>query len=602
MLLLPSKLDSDSRLSKHFLPHQVAWIQAEKAVHEQRKQVVALAEKSVRIGWTYADAFKNVRKRLWFRDRDYLFATKDYPSALEYVRQCYKFAEIFNLTRAITSHGEESLSVNRLDDQGRPSTFTDDVKVGVIKFDNGSRIIAFSANPQAMAVYGGDVGLDEFAKHPNARLLWETAQGRVTWNYDFALWSSHDGEDTLFNEFAREARATCTHQPFKDAIHRVPSPRSLRGLLSRLLPGSAGVPAGESESSSSSSSSAYSISPHESRITHHDSSVGCAPSPATRHPAPVTSPWNLYFRVTLPDAISFGLVDAINRARGTKISPAQFLADCRARARDEEIFEQTYMCNPLGAATNHIVEWSAIERCRADYRIERVHLEADDITRRFGEFNPNSQTTRENEIQSFLHKKFPELLSGSSIENQNSKFKTPSNPKLRLGFDVAASGQGDLATIYIDEARGDELWLRALFTCRTEDWHFLKTVLFTFLRELPSVQAAGDESGLGRQICWEAASQFSGRFLKVNFASKKHDLGFALMNQLSTSQKRFPKSAQDIAADYFALRKRFTGSKWAFSEARNTLNPASHCDIAWAGALATEAHALKPMVLTARLG
>ena len=60
-----------------------------------------------------------------------------------------------------------------------------------------------------MAVYGGDVGLDEFAKHPNARLLWETAQGRVTWNYDLAIWSSHDGEDTLFNEFAQEARAAC---------------------------------------------------------------------------------------------------------------------------------------------------------------------------------------------------------------------------------------------------------------------------------------------------------------------------------------------------------------------------------------------------------
>jgi hypothetical protein len=79
--------------------------------------------------------------------------------------------------------------------------------------------------------------------------------------------------------------------------------------------------------------------------------------------------------------------------------------------------------------------------------------------------------------------------------------------------------------------------------------------------------------------------------LKVNFASKKHDLGFALMNQLSTAEKRFPKSAHDdIAADYFALRKAYTGTKWAFSEGRNSLNAASHCDIAWAGALASYAH------------
>jgi hypothetical protein len=132
---------------------------------------------------------------------------------------------------------------------------------------------------------------------------------------------------------------------------------------------------------------------------------------------------------------------------------------------------------------------------------------------------------------------------------------------------------------------------RPLLTARTEDWNFLKTVLFYFLRKLNSVKGAGDESGLGRQICWEAAQQFSYKFLKVNFASKKHDLGFALMNQLSVAEKRFPKSEHDIAADFFALRKSHTGTRCVFSEGRNSLNPNSHCDIAWAGALSTHAHA-----------
>src|SRR5260370_25854050 len=168
-------LESDSNPAKHFMPHQLQWIQAEKRIHRQRKQVVALAEKSVRRGWTYADGFKTVRKRVLFKNRDYLFATKDYPSALEYVRQCYQFAEVFNLTRSIVSHGEEILPVNRPDENGRPTSFTDEVKVGVIKFDNGSRIIAFSANPQAMSVYGGDVGRGEFANHPNARGPWGNA-------------------------------------------------------------------------------------------------------------------------------------------------------------------------------------------------------------------------------------------------------------------------------------------------------------------------------------------------------------------------------------------------------------------------------------------
>src|SRR6266496_4332196 len=201
------KIDSTSLLSKYFAPYQLAWIEAEDPFHQAKRPVFALAEKSVRIGWTFCDGFKNVRKRLRFKDRDYLFATKDYPSALEYMKIAYYYAELFDLTSSIVSHGEESLEVPRMDAHGRSTRFTEEIKVGVIKFDNGSRIMAFSANPQAMAVYGGDVGLDEFAKHPNARLLWETAQGRVTWGFDLAIWSSHDGEGTVFNEFAQEARA-----------------------------------------------------------------------------------------------------------------------------------------------------------------------------------------------------------------------------------------------------------------------------------------------------------------------------------------------------------------------------------------------------------
>ena len=45
--------------------------------------------------------------------------------------------------------------------------------------------------------------------------------------------------------------------------------------------------------------------------------------------------------------------------------------------------------------------------------------------------------------------------------------------------------------IYIDELKGAEFWLRGLFTCRTEDWDFIKTVLFAFMQELPYMQAAG---------------------------------------------------------------------------------------------------------------
>ena len=333
----------------------------------------------------------------------------------------------------------------------------------------------------------------------------------------------------------------------------------------------------------------------------------------------------------MPDAIEHGFLDIINRARGTKLEPEQFLADCRSRAGLPEIYEQSYLCNPVSPAAA-IVDWSAIERCRHDYQIERLHLDHDTIQEQFGSAKPEYQHTREHQISAYLHSHFPILFtsresfsaSSSSSSSLNSHPSTI-NPRLRLGFDIAASGHGNLACIYIDsvnngpplpsDGRGAggegsgsgsgsaHLWLTALFTCRTDDWHFLKTVLFTFLRDIPNIRGAGDESGLGRQICWEAATQFGdNKFLKINFASKKSDLGFRLMNQLASAEKRFPKSHDDISADFFALRKHYTGTRWNFTEGRNPYNTASHCDIAWAGALASEAHAQKRSVAWAMVG
>lgn len=475
---------SDAKISRYFLPHQMAWIQDNSRLR--------FAEKSVRIGWTYADAFKNVRKRLTEKNRDYLFATKDQMSAVEYLQQCEKFAEIFNFTRSIVSRGVETETLSGKLPSGE--SFTQEVKFGYMKFDTGSRILAFSSNPYAMAVFGGDVGLDEFAKHQNAEKLWETAQGRITWGYDLGIWSAHDGTDTLFYQFAQEARA-----------------------------GKGG--------------------------------------------------WS-YYRVTMEDAVELGLVEKINEVRGTTWTREAFIQDCKNRARLPEIYEQAYNCNPTGS-TSAIVPWAQLANCQKDYSIQRIHLEAGQITELFGSFKPETQTNRQNRIREFVCSAFAKVF------NQPGKY--------RLGFDVAASGEGDLACIYTDLKETPRLKLASLFTCRTDDWDFLQTVLFTHLRKLSALQAAGDETGLGRQICWTAAQHFPGRFTPVNFSSEKHDMGFALMNQLSVGEKVMPKDQPDIAQDYFAMRKIYQGKRWVFTESRNLLNPASHCDIAWAGGLSTKA-------------
>src|SRR4051812_21259181 len=195
-MLLPNIKIPPPEKSRLFLPYQLHWIFDESPL--------LLAEKSVRIGWTFADAFKNVRKRLLHPRRDYLFSSKDQATAIEYVRTCYQFCELFNQTKCVLSHGIEDWKTPVFKD-GRNTGFTEDFKVGYIKFDNRSRIISFSSNPHALRAYGGDVGLDEFAFHADAETLWASACGRITWGFNLAIWSSHNGSDSLFYTFCREA-------------------------------------------------------------------------------------------------------------------------------------------------------------------------------------------------------------------------------------------------------------------------------------------------------------------------------------------------------------------------------------------------------------
>jgi phage FluMu gp28-like protein len=109
--ILPAlHIESDGKLSSYFLPHQLTWI-----ADDSRMQ---LAEKSVRIGWTYGDSFKNVRKRILLKNRNYLFQTKDQQSSIEYLKTCMQFARIFNFTRSILSHGEDSVRVQSKRENG----------------------------------------------------------------------------------------------------------------------------------------------------------------------------------------------------------------------------------------------------------------------------------------------------------------------------------------------------------------------------------------------------------------------------------------------------------------------------------------------------
>jgi len=486
-----TKLDSDKETSKHFLPYQIAGIEDESSMQ--------LTEKSVRIGWTYCDAFKNVRKRLRKAKRDYLFQSKDHVTSLEYMQTCQEFAEMYSLTKYIVSRGVEDIQVETLDERGNGTGVVQEVKMGVMKFDNKSRIMAFSSNPDALRAFGGDVGGDEFAFAKWAERLWASMSGRVTWGYDVALWSSHNGPLTLFNTFAGEARA-----------------------------GQGG--------------------------------------------------WS-YHHVDIYEAIAQGLVEKINKKSGKDMTREEFLADCKRRARLPEIFAQEYECIPQGGSAN-IVSWSVIEANKANIQIERAHLESEQVLALFGPYYSDGKEARAKKIIAWLKSTFSNTLGTTA--------------RYRCGFDIAASGQGDLACIWIESLEGELGVLRALFTCRTEDWDFLKTVVRYFIKNLSDCRMCGDETGLGRDICWTMQADFPQSFEGVNFGREKSDMGVALMTALTEHGMRIPKeeSHQDIGADLYAITKSISGSKITFHEGKNPFNPSSHCDIAYSAMLARRSRKL----------
>jgi len=158
----------------------------------------------------------------------------------------------------------------------------------------------------------------------------------------------------------------------------------------------------------------------------------------------------------------------------------------------------------------------------------------------------------------------------------------------RVGFDVAASGKGDLASFWIDQKIGDRYEQRALLTSQTEDWHFLKAALYYFL-DAPGMKGAGDSTGIGKQITWEASQDYSGRFIGVPFTvGSKSRMGTRMMTQLQNGDRRLATGHDDAAMDVYSVQKTAQGSQITFTTTANPLNAASHGDMFWSAALTSE--------------
>src|SRR5262245_55440806 len=75
-------------LRHYFLPYQIRWIRTPHSV--------CLAEKSRRIGWTYASAYRAVERRLT-RGTNLYYTSADLTAAREFIEDCQRWAHVFNV-------------------------------------------------------------------------------------------------------------------------------------------------------------------------------------------------------------------------------------------------------------------------------------------------------------------------------------------------------------------------------------------------------------------------------------------------------------------------------------------------------------------------
>lgn len=169
---------------KYFLPYQVQWI--------NDGSRTAIAEKSRRVGFTYAESYRSVERRVRLGTHHY-FASRDLESAKLFLDDCKTFVRVLGVVA-------EDLGEQVIDSEK-------DLKAFVLQFANGARIMALSSNPDVFRSKGGDITLDEFAFHKSPSLVLKAANASAKiWGHQIRIISTHNGETHLFNRLILDCR------------------------------------------------------------------------------------------------------------------------------------------------------------------------------------------------------------------------------------------------------------------------------------------------------------------------------------------------------------------------------------------------------------
>ncbi len=188
----------------YFLPYQDRWIADDAALK--------LAEKSRRVGFTYASSYRMFQKCMT-RGRGFTqwVSSRDQFTAQELIREYVaKWCALAN----VAAKGLYGDNVQVFDADK-------DIKAFVCEFPNGARIVSLASTPEVFAGKGGDVFLDEVDLHKDPARLVDMAMPCIMWGNQLEAVSAYKVNGTKDTPWAKMIASAKGDNPQGASLHRV---------------------------------------------------------------------------------------------------------------------------------------------------------------------------------------------------------------------------------------------------------------------------------------------------------------------------------------------------------------------------------------------
>jgi phage FluMu gp28-like protein len=269
------------------------------------------------------------------------------------------------------------------------------------------------------------------------------------------------------------------------------------------------------------------------------------------------SKWKIV-TITLPDAIDQGLLAKINQVSGQNKSREDFIAETTEMCGGEEGYAEECLCQPVRSG-DPAIKWNYISDARKEYALLRYEFSGDDEAR-------------------------AQQISDALITELSGR-------DLNLGYDVARTGH--LAVVAINQKLGKVSRCVGLVKMHKTKFGIQRGLIERIMTAIPSAIGGGDKTGIGMQVCEELTETFGeARFVGMNFGALKPELGTNLTKVFESAEQEIPAGMDndDIAYDLSGIKRNpLPSGRIQFTETPNPIEKRSHCDIAWALAMANYA-------------